>query len=191
MGETEGKKRDGSSEGRRKGTREHIPGEGVGDDKKGEKKKKKKKWRCHSKLRTRATHPSERAHRSPCAGVKLTEKVEPSGEPQPQGSPRMTGAGQRHKRTGPLPPAVPGHTCLTAGSPYEQSRPPAGAGPGAAPGSSRHAAPPSGGGGERAGQGRGRGALTGGVGRQARRMASELECSDGYLCSGRVGCMAK
>lgn len=35
------------------------------------------------------------------------------------------------------------------------------------------------------------GALTGGVGRQARRMASELECNDGYLCSGRVGCMAK
>lgn len=35
------------------------------------------------------------------------------------------------------------------------------------------------------------GSLTGGVGRQALRMASELECSEGYLCSGREGCMAK
>ena len=57
--------------------------------------------------------------------------------------------------------------------------------------STRHAASLRLGGAGRAGQVRGRGALTGGVGRQARRMASELECSDGYLCSGRVGCMAK
>lgn len=33
--------------------------------------------------------------------------------------------------------------------------------------------------------------LTGGVGRHALLIASELECREGYLCSGRVGCMAK
>lgn len=38
---------------------------------------------------------------------------------------------------------------------------------------------------------RSRPSLTGGVGRHALRIASELECSEGYLCSGRVGCMAK
>lgn len=35
------------------------------------------------------------------------------------------------------------------------------------------------------------GGLTDGVGRQARRMASELECSGVYLGSCRMGCMLK
>lgn len=81
-----------------------------------------------------------------------------------------------------------------SGVPLKKNKklPPAEAGPGAAHGSPQTCSTSE----RRRGRARGPGprawgALTGGVGRQARRMASELECSDGYLCSGRVGCMAK